>query len=660
VQYGVRADANDFLSRPALNQDLLNTLGQDNSDVPNRVYFSPRLGMQWYYGHSEEVEYAPGSARPPRAVIHAGVGVFQNMSTAQLISTAVSSTGLPSSTQSITCVGDATPTPDWNAFLTNPNAIPDRCADGSAGSIFATSSPNVTFFQRDFRQPRSLRGAADWSGPILDNRFVLGLQAIISSGLDQQGLFDINLNPTPHFALADESNRPIYVDPSAIVPATGAVAIAGSRVTPAYQHVWEARSGLKVPSKQFTINFKPIVANPRLKWEATYTLLDTRETFTGFTSTAGNPFDVESGRSLQGGRHSVALRWYDFPIHDLVYITAYARFLSGARFTPLVANDINGDGMLNDRAFIASPSSIADPTQQAAMQSLLDNASPSVRDCLRRQLNTLASRGSCQTGWTTNAFVLVKFNPQRIGLPKRANLTLTVSNPVAIADLIMHGNNDLRGWGENIPPDQNLLFVRGFDASARQFKYDVNQRFGSTRPQQSSAYLLPFLSVGLSIDIGVPRERQLLTQRLNLGRRDSSVKATAVTLAGFGLQSIPNPMRLILAQSDSLHLTRAQADSLADLSKTFASFADSVWMPVGRYLAALPDYYSTGDAFARYSRARERTVDYLITIVPQVRDVLTPAQRRRIPPLVANYLDERVLRFLRTSSVGDASALLRR
>ena len=82
---------------------------------------------------------------------------------------------------------------------------------------------------------------------------------------------------------------------------------------------------------------------------------------------------------------------------------------------------------------------------------------------------------------------------------------------------------------------------------------------------------------------------------------------------------------------------------------------------MGRYLSALPDVYSTGEpAFASYARAREKTIDYLITIVPQVRDVLTPAQRRRVPPLVANYLDERVLRFLRSSSVGDASSLLRR
>jgi hypothetical protein len=660
VQYGLRADGNAFISHPELNSAIRDAFGVDNSTAPSRVYLSPRIGMQWFYGHGDEVEYAPGAARPPRAVIHAGVGVFQNMSTAQLISTAVASTGLPNSTNAITCIGAATPAPDWDAFISNANAIPDRCADGSVTSVFATSAPNVTLFDRAFRQAHSLRGAADWSGPIVDNRFVLGVQTIISSGVDQQGLFDINLDTTPRFTLGNEGNRPMYVDPTAIVPGTGAVAIASSRVSQQFQHVWETRSSLRVPSTQFSVNLKPITANPYLHWEGTFTLLDARESYSGFTSTAGNPFDVENGRTLQEGRNSFYLRWYDVPIRDLIYVTTYARIQSGARFTPLIANDINGDGMVNDRAFIADPSTISDPAQKAGMQSLLDGASSNVRNCLRRQANTFASRGSCETGWTTNAIVQMKFNPEKVRLPKRASLMVTISNPVALADFALHGSNGMLGWGQDIAPDQNLFFVRGFDAVTRQFKYEVNQRFGSTRPQQSTASQLPFVSIGLTLDIGVPRERQLLTQRLNIGRRDSSEKMPGVALTNFAKASMPNPIALILAQSDSLRLSRGQADSLVNLSKQYIAFADSIWIPVGKYLAALPADYSTGDAFAKYSEARARTVDYLITLVPTVKRILTPAQSRRLPPLVSNYLDERVLHFLRTSTVGDASPLARR
>jgi hypothetical protein len=292
------------------------------------------------------------------------------------------------------------------------------------------------------------------------------------------------------------------------------------------------------------------------------------------------------------------------------------------------------------------------------MGALLASASPSVRRCLEGQLGALSGRGSCMGPWTANGGLLLRFNPEKVGLPKRATITLTLQNPFTLADLALHGNGGLRGWGQNIPPDQNLLFVRGFDPQTNRFSYTVNQRFGSTRPLQSATYALPFVSLGLSFDIGVPRERQLLTQRLDIGRRTGGTISPLDAMKAFGMSSIPNPMFLILQEGDSLGLTRAQADSLATLSHEYAQFADSVWTPVGRYLAELPNRYNTGEAYERYTSARVRTVDFLMTLVPNAKRVLTPAQRRRLPPQISSYLDERVLRFLRTSSAGDASSVV--
>ena len=46
-------------------------------------------------------------------------------------------------------------------------------------------------------------------------------------------------------------------------------------------------------------------------------------------------------------------------------------------------------------------------------------------------------------------------------------------------------------------------------------------------------------------------------------------------------------------------------------------------------------------------------MDYLIAIAPDVRGLLTPAQKRKLPSIILNYLDDRVLKFLRSSSAGD-------
>jgi hypothetical protein len=331
-------------------------------------------------------------------------------------------------------------------------------------------------------------------------------------------------------------------------------------------------------------------------------------------------------------------------VFDVAYLTVMARVASGERYTPMIAGDVNGDGYLNDRAFVSAD----------VIRSL-----PSANDCLAAQLNRLAERGSCHAPWSSTGAIGIKFNPTKIGLPKRLTAQLALSNPLALADLIVHGSNDVHGWGQDIPPDDNLLFVRGFDPATRQFRYDVNQRFGSTRPQQSTLRALPFLSFGFSVDIGLPRERQLLTQRLDLGRAGRPGNRQAPeSMKLLGMQIIPNPMTMILQQQDSLKLTRLQADSLATLSYKFAIFADSIWTPVSNYLASLPDRYSGGEAYSRYVSAREKTVDYLLTLAPEAKNVLTGAQRRKLPPQISNYLDERVLKFLRSSSAGDAGPLI--
>jgi hypothetical protein len=658
MQYGLRLDANRFLSTPASNPAVIETFGLRNDHVPNRVYASPRVGLQWSYGDPPLIAYAPGAARPPRAVVHAGVGIFQNMASAQLISPAVLSTGLPSSSQTITCVGGAVPFPEWSSFLTEPASIPSACVDGSMGSVFASTSPNVTLFDARFRQPQSLRAAADWAGPVWDNRFVLGLQAIASSGQNQIGAVDANLNPTARFSLAGEGGRPVFADPSAIVAGTGSIAASASRKSTEFQRVTLERSDLRVNSQQLVVNLKPVTANRRLKWDLTYALLDAHEKLYGFTSTAGNPFETFWSPRAQNGRHAVSLTWTDFPVFDFLYVSANLRLFSGQRYTPMIGGDVNGDGYLNDRAFIFDPAT-ADSATAMAIRGLLATGTPSARRCLERQLGQLASRATCIAPWTANAALGVKFNAQKVGLPKRLRMTLSVQNPLGLVDLALHGSNDVHGWGQTIPPDQNLLFVRGFDPVSRRFKYEVNQRFGSTRPRESTIHALPFVSLGFNVDIGMPRERQLLTQRLDIGRAQAGDKQNALAMKLLGTTTIPNPMNMILQQQDSLKLTRRQADSLASLSYAFSLFADSVWTPVSNELAALPDTYDHGDAYRRYVSARERTVDFLLTLVPSAKAVLSSSQRRKLPPQISNYLDERVLRFLRSSSSGENAAVIR-
>ncbi|MCC6244782.1 MAG: carboxypeptidase regulatory-like domain-containing protein, partial [Gemmatimonadaceae bacterium] len=228
VQYGVRLDGNKYLQGPNSNPDIATAFDRDNAEVPNRLYFSPRLGFSWTYGQADQLTLVPGMVRAPRAVIRGGFGVFQNTPGLTLVQGAIDNTGLPSGLQSLTCLGTAAPIPDWTSYAANVSSIPNTCADGSNGTVFSNSSPNVTFFSGGYLAQRSLRSNLQWSGAILKNRFTATVDATWSRNQNQGGGIDINFPGIQQFALGNEAGRPIYVPTSSIVTTTGAIAWRGS------------------------------------------------------------------------------------------------------------------------------------------------------------------------------------------------------------------------------------------------------------------------------------------------------------------------------------------------------------------------------------------------------------------------------------------------
>src|SRR4029078_3064299 len=78
----------------------------------------------------------------------------------------------------------------------------------------------------------------------------------------------------------------------------------------------------------------------------------------------------------------------------------------------------------------------------------------------------------------------------------------------------------------------------------------------------------------------------------------------------------------------------------------------SIWSPVAKYLAALPDNYDRDAAYTRYRHAREASVDLLVKLVPDIKRVVTADQRRKLPSLVASYLDTRYLASIRSGTAG--------
>ena len=651
LQYGVRLDGNYFLNEPNFNPAVFDTFGQRNDNVPNRIYVSPRIGFSWTVGTASQIAGFAGAVRGPRAVIRGGVGLFQNTPATSLIGSAVENTGLPGAVQQINCVGVAAPIPDWDLYASNPELIPDRCADGTGGSVFANNSPNVTLFADDYRAPRSVRSNVGWSGSILDNRFSANAELTYSLNLNQQSQVDLNFSPVVRFALADEASRPVYVEPTSIVSSSGAIASRDARVSQGFSRVNEIRSDLRSQSGQLRLGISPVRSSPfqRFSWNGSYVYSNVRERVRGFTSTVGNPLDVTWARSGLDSRHQFSYG-LSYNAWGWVNINWNGQFRSGTPFTPSVGGDINGDGYSNDRAFIFDPRTTADPALAAEMEQLLTSVSGRTRDCLQRQLGRLAGRNSCQGPWTSSASLNLRLDPVKFRMPQRAQIQFSLSNPLGAADLLVNGSGNLRGWGQTPSPDPALLYVRGFDQSAQRYRYEVNQRFGESRPAFSTLRNPVVLTAAMRFDIGPTRERQSLMQQLGYGRRQPGEKYPESLLRSQGKNGIPNAMAQILRQQDTLGLTAEQADSIATLNRRYTIAADSIWLPVSRALTAMPDRFNDDEAYAPFIRAREANADLMMRYAPLVRGLLTPSQRRKLPPQILNYLDVRYLTAIRSGT----------
>ncbi|HET9634700.1 MAG TPA: carboxypeptidase regulatory-like domain-containing protein [Gemmatimonadaceae bacterium] len=649
IQYGVRLDGNRFSATPTFNPALETAFGERNDRAPNHVYFSPRIGFSWSYGTAPQVAGFLGAVRGPRAVIRGGIGLFQNVPNTTLISGAIDNTGLASALQQVLCAGPSTPVPDWSTYATDPSNVPAQCTDGS---VFASTVPNVTFFANDYTAPKSLRSNLNWSGPVLGNRFSGNVEATYSRNMNQASIVDLNFNPVVQFTLPDEAQRPVFVQTSSIVPQTGTIASRDARVSQLFSRVTELRSDLKSDSRQLRFSLSPAEYSSNYNWSLSYVYSSVREQTRGFNSTVGNPLAIEWGRSAFDSRHQIQYNLgYNF--FDAVRVNWFGSFRSGSPYTPVVAGDINGDGYNNDRAFIYDPAKTTDPLLASQMQSLIAKTSGNARECLLKQLNTLAERNSCQGPWISQATLSLAFNPLKFRMPQRATLSLQIGNPLGAADLLLHGNNNLRGWGQFAFPDPTLLAVRGFDAQNRRYLYDVNDRFGSTQPALTAVRAPVTVTAMMRFDLGPTRERQALTQQLDRGRTLRGNKAPEPMLrAIYGSGGIPNPLSTILRQADTLGLSGMQADSIASMNRRYVVRLDSIWSPVTKYLAALPDKYNKDEAYSRYQRAREASVDMLIGLVPTIRDLLTPSQRRKLPAYIASYLDTRYLASIRSGTAG--------
>jgi Carboxypeptidase regulatory-like domain len=650
ITYGVRVDASHFQGNPANNSLVDSVFGVRNDAVPRGVYVSPRLGFSWTYGTNPQIGGFQGAQRGSRGQISGGIGQFQNLPSSQLIAAAVDQTGLPSAAQQLSCIGSAVPAPNWSDYLAATGTIPSTCAGDL--STYSSTVPNVSLFTPDYAPQRSWRANLNWNMPILGNRFRMTSGGTYSLNLNQQSQIDLNFDRVARFTLPGE-NRPVFVNPSSIFPTTGAILSRDARVTQDFAQVSDYLSDLQSHSTQVSLGLAPLGFNSKFQWSATYIWQKVVDKTRGFSggSTAGDPYDTQWARGDRDARNQITYN-LGYTFHQAVSVTAFGRFQSGNPFTPSVSGDVNGDGYNNDRAFIYDPATTTDPVVASGIQNLLSNAPSSVRDCLKRQLGTIAGKNSCESPWSTSLSLRIALVSQALKLPDRATISLGIANPLTGIDALVHGSDNLHGWGAPSFADPTLLYVRGFDPTTQRYIYDVNPRFGANR-QASALNLAPMrLTLDVRFDIGPERERQDLFLRLRTGRNGKGNRMNDQQIKAMYVRSYPNPFEQMLRQTDSLGLSNDVADSIAILNKTYGKVIDSIWTPVSKYLSGLPQKYDLDEAYERVRAAQNQSLDKMAVYGPAAKLLLTPDQIRKLPPFIALFLDNQAIRQVRPGRAG--------
>ncbi len=509
LTYGVRVEGTTYSGAPAYNHPVDSAFGLRTDRFPSELRASPRVGFTYTF-FPDSAKQAAAQARQaatgapslfrggPTLFVRGGVGEFRGRAPTQLFSAAQQGSGLPGDQTQITCLDPVGP--DYSAILASGvSAIPTTCTQRPGtlfpGAVASSAVPSVTAFAPDFRSPRSVRASLGVTRRFWE-RWTAGLDASYAWGVAQYGVTDANLNTAAGsgFTLAQEGNRPVFVSPTAISPLTGATSLAASRRDAAFGQVLDVSSGLRSRNAQVTASLNGISSRGAI-FNLSWTVARNRDQSSyafgppafGYqqTPTRGNPNLLPFASADQDIRHNL-IGTATFPLNPSFEVTGIGRLTSGAPYTPTVNGDVNGDGARNDAAFVFDPKAPGlDPALAAAMQQVLASAPSSARACLESQLGQVAGRNSCRGPWVPGLDVQFNYKPDRLGLQRRLTISATLLNTLAGLDQLFHGSSNLRGWGQQVRPDQTLLAINGFNPTTQTYSYTVNQRFGNTTGQAS-------------------------------------------------------------------------------------------------------------------------------------------------------------------------------
>jgi hypothetical protein len=686
-QGGLRYDAAFPGTTPDYNPAVDQAFGLKTDLIPHSRLITPRLGFSWASAKRRGMGSPTGQGGPinlgnlppglspefiqallgtprnftaPGFAITGSIGAYGSPLDNSNIAGLIDQTGLPNTRRVLTCVGDATPIPNWNAIDGN---APESCLDGSGPETFSTNVPSVQVYDPAFRTPMVWRANLGIDGIRIPKKWTLALTGFYSYGLNRQSALDLNLNRTVQFNLADEANRPVFVSPGAIIPGTGVVAPGAYRINQNYGAVQDIVSDLH----NYTAQLQATIAPPhpllhnKLTISTTYVLNRTRTEQRGLGGGGGGfgNFRIVSfgGGGFSsfgfGGGGSYAINGDPFtkawvsgnqPTHQIrtnasfrawwFNVNMQLNVYSGTPFTPSVSGDLNGDGLSDDLAFIPNPATTRDTALATQMRQLLAAAPAGARDCLQKQLGRIAGVNSCTTQWQARLDFNINWQPPRsFGFGDRLRITTTMQNTSgALVRLFGLENTPLGRGALSTSANSQLLYVTGFDPVTQSYKYQVNQLFGQPTNFGTARHRYPpfQMQLGLEYKLGGPPTAPMA---LSMGLLPSGKQPpyTGDQIRDKLARMTRDPIQPILVRKDTMALSPEQVTQLEAISHEFRARTDSAMEPVFDYVMRKGRKIDDSQLSSRLGKAQPVIQRMLADANARARALLTPAQIRMLP-----------------------------
>jgi len=635
--YGVRVEGMRLLNHP-LTDSVVAQLGRRSLTRLDNVHISPRLGFVWSASRGTKDATVFRSdygvfPRPRVGVLKGGIGEFRPLLTPEELAWSIPTSRSGTTLDVERCTGGGIPVPTWpagaDALGASVGCQPTQSGSGEGNESATTHQ----FLDTSWRVPSNWRGNLSWTQQ--SRGLMWSVEGVYAVSQNQPSRDNVNFSNQPVFALPSENDRTVYVPLSAINPNSGAVLGAGSRVRPALGSVFSLGSRGALHVKQLSVLLSPDLSNlSKLPFFASigYAWTAGTSTQSGFDATTwGSPRDRFTASNALISRHSLVLQG-GLSTRYLV-LSVFARAASGLPFTPVVGTDINGDGLANDRAFVFDPAHVADPHLSASLRALLSAAPSYAGRCIRRQLGAVAIANGCEGPWSLTSNARLQLRPGFLpGWARRVDAAVQVTNLAGAIARVTKMRDD-RYWSIYDRPYPVLLLVDGFDPVARAFKYKSNPLFGQRQIGVVDELRAPRLSLEVRIDLGAPRDQQILDRTLAAGRNGHPGKRrTAAETKRFYMRALPDPFQSIFALSDSLLLTPDQVRAAMEGQRRFNARKDVTLTALSSWLAELPDSYDPAEALQRQTAAFTEVLNAgREEVQAALRDLLNPLQKRMLP-----------------------------